>query len=385
VDEQAAAALWAQAHALVAGSDPAAELAQLEAIVYSRRGSTEAVVDFVNPVTGQSMRVTPSQLRLQVLRARVAAQSAPHDDREAEAVSPPADVAQLTAPSESPAEALNHRGLRRRRFVVPSVAVAAFAIGVVTALILGAVLGTQPPPAAQDAGADSAALTIFEAPSQFASLPLPDLGDRFRTESIRNISGTSPDAQGFGVYLARTTSGGLYCMIAKTDAADILTMCSPADEVARHGLVVEAPVLIPSLAIASPGSTHTVLTFTLTASGTFNLGFPPAETRAVAPPTTQGTTLNQWQSLPGTAGFTGEVDAQGQGLIVAIACIGLGTVTVDVGGYVSVFNCRSGQVQGFTNYDYTAHGAESFRITPLGNVSWGLTLASIPLDRTVQP
>jgi len=281
VDEETAAALWVQAHSPVDDADLWAHIARLEATVYSKSGSTEAVVDFVDPVTGDSIRATPSQLRLQVLRARATAVATPTADtpnreRSAQAEAPIAVESPGLVEQRNTAPESSTRHRSRRRFVLPLVAVTCFAVGVVTTLVAGSVLSS---------GSDS----------------------------------------------------------------------TPASVVG-----------------ATPTSTSTPMT-----------AFPAAEERAVAPPTTQGTTLSQWASLPSDASVGGEVDALGDGLIVAIDCAGQGTVTVDVGGYLSVFTCVPGQVQGFTNYDYTPHGTADVMITPLGNVSWGVTVASIPLDTPV--
>ncbi|KFF60274.1 hypothetical protein JF66_05545 [Cryobacterium sp. MLB-32] len=369
MDTDEAAALWAEAHSPVDDADLAAHIARLEAIVYSKSGSAEAAVDFLDPVTGQSIRTTPSQLRLRVLRSWAGAGVIRPENVEPIAPLPKTDGPRPDDPSPQTSESSARNARLRRRFVLPLVAVAAFALGVVTTLVVGSI-----------AGPASAALEAFESPSPYPDTVIPYLGRQFQEGSIRDISGLSPVEQGVGVYLGRTASSGLYCLIARTDPGLTLSSCSTADEVARRGLVLEAPVTIPSTVTRNADVREIEKTFTFTPQGLFVAAFTDAEERAVAPPATQGVQLSQWASLPSDVGFGGEIDANGEGLIVALNCAGQGTVTVDVGGYLSVFSCVPGEIQGYTNYDYTAHGTAAVVITPAGNVSWGLTVSSISLD-----
>ena len=143
MDKDEAAALWATAHSDAGRPDPAVELAELEATVYSRAGSAESVVDFVDPATGDTVRATPSQLRLRVLRAAQAERA----ERVDSTTGGGADrFARLPDPDSlavaMPALPIASTDGARRRFVLPLVAVVAFAAGLVVALLVSPIPGS---------------------------------------------------------------------------------------------------------------------------------------------------------------------------------------------------------------------------------------------------
>jgi hypothetical protein len=130
MDKDEAAAFWAAAHADSGGSDLSGEAAKLEATVYSRTGNEKRVLDFNDPVTGETVWATPSQLRPRVLRAR---QSAGFETRDSSGVLPATESA---GRNDGEAEPLIPAGPPRRRFVLPLVAAAAFAAGIALTLVV---------------------------------------------------------------------------------------------------------------------------------------------------------------------------------------------------------------------------------------------------------
>ena len=353
------------------------ELARLEAAVYSRAGSAESAVDFIDPVTGETVRATPSEHRLRALRAERAEQVAGRGARLPEEES--ASTESLAMPALPPGS----NGPPRRRFVLPMVAAAAFAVGVLLALLVTSVQDSTAagaPGAGNDAG-----LLIFDFPPLYPDIPVPDLGDEFVPDSIRNISGTSAATEGFGVYLGRQTGSELYCLIVHSDEGGTAASCSPGGVVRQRGLWVETAVTVRFLVAPDAPVGDTVLTAKLTSRGEFSMSFPPTGPRSVAPPKTTGTTLAQWASGPTNDSFSAEIDAHGEGLVVALDCTGEGAVTVDLGdGNPSVFHCTAGAMESFQAQENTAHGALDVTISAVGNVTWGLTIAGTPLTEPAQ-
>lgn len=356
------------------------ELARLEAAVYSRAGSAESVVDFVDPVTGETVRATPSELRLRALRAERADQSAGLDARDPSARLPDAESAG-TESLAMPALPLDPTGPPRRRFVLPLVAAAAFAAGIVTALIVTSALAPINGPGALVASAGSAPLLIFDFPTQHPDIPVPDLGDQFVPDSIRNVSGTSLAEQGFGVYLGRETVTGLYCLIVHPDEGVTGSSCATADEVAQRGLSVSTTVTVRSPVSYDGTLGDNELKAELSARGDYSMTLSPTEQLSIGPPTTSGTPLGTWTNGPYADGnFQGAFDLHGEGLIVALDCFGEGTVTVDLDGNPSVLQCRPDRIKSFSNTQDTAPGRFDVTVTTQGSVIWGLTLASTPVE-----
>ncbi|TFB51315.1 hypothetical protein [Cryobacterium tagatosivorans] len=340
MDKDEAAAVWAEAHTDAGRPDPAVELAQLEAAVYSRAGSAESVVDFIDPDTGETVRATPSELRLRALRAtRLREAGLDGHDRFAGA---PAPDAASTDSLDIPTTPHGLTGPPRRRFVLPLVAAAAFAAGIVTVLIGTSVLAPIDVPGAPVANAGAAPLLIFDIPSRFPDVAVPDLGDQFAAGSLRNVSGTSLAGQGFGVYLGRETGTGLYCLIVHPEDVVTAFSCKTADDVAQRGLVVGTAVTVRSPVTYDGILGNNELTAELSPRGDFSMSLSPADRQPIDPPTTTGTPLGTWTSEPEANGdFQGTLDASGAGLEVALDCVGEGAVTVDLGDdESSVFQCR---------------------------------------------
>lgn len=374
MDKDRAAAFWVEVHMDARGTDLSAEVAELEARVYSRAGNAEPVVDFIDPATGEIVRATPSQLRLRALRERQAAGIDAQDG----AVQP---LVAESAGTES--GSLGSTGAPRRRFVGPIVVGVAVAAGIVTALVVTTIQAPIDRGVATVASAESIPSRffperLFDLPSVF-DIPAPDPGDQFVAGSIQNISGTSESDQGFGVFLGRESDSGLYCLIVNSEVDVNVATCATADAVARQGLRVESPVTVRSFVASDAPYGDTMLTATLTNSGAFSMNFPPIDLGDIAAPPTTGTTLQEWSSGPSDAELNAEIDAHGESLIVALACVGEGSVTVDTDGYAYLFACAEGTIKHFQNQDAIAHGAVGVTITPTGNVTWGLTIASKPL------
>lgn len=314
MDKDEAAAVWAEAHTDAGRPDHAVDLAQLEAMVYSRAGSAESVVDFIDPDTGATVRATPSELRLRALRA-TRLREAGLDGHDRSTRAPARDAAGTDSLDLSPTP----RGLsgpRRRRFVLPLVAAGAFAAGIVTVLIVTSVLAPIDVPGAPVASA--APLLIFDFPSRFPDLAVPDLGDQFAEDSLPNVSGTSLAGQGFGVYLGRETGTGLYCLIVHPEDGVTAISCATADDVAQRGLVVGTAVTVLSPVFYDGTLGNNELTAKLSPRGDFSMSLSPAGRQPIDPPTTTGTPLGTWTSEPEANGdFQGALDANGDGLEVA--------------------------------------------------------------------
>jgi len=354
------------------------ELARLEAAVYSRAGSTEAAVEFIDPVTGETVRATPSQLRLRALRTELAGQATPLDARNRFARVPDAaDSQSLSMPALLPGPPRP----RHRRFILPLVAVVAFAAGILTGLIVTSVLTPIAAPGAPVASASSDPLLIFDYPTRYPEIPVPDLGDQFVAESLRNISGTSPSEQGFGVYLGREARSGLYCLIVYPDEGVAASSCATENEVTQRGLSVRSEVTVRSPVSFGSALGDNDVKAALSTRGEFSLILSLTEQRPIDPPTTPGATLGTWIGEPGRNGeFQAELDAHGEGLYIALDCVGEGRVTVDLGsGSSSQFDCTSGSVRNFMNHEDVAHGAFEVTVFATGSVAWGLTIASTPV------
>ena len=275
-------------------------------------------------------------------------------------------------------------GPPRRRFALPLVAAAAFAAGIATVLIVGSALAPQYVPSTPVASAGSEPLLIFEFPTRHPDIPVPDLGDEFVPDSIRNVSGTSVAKQGFGVFLARETGSGLYCLIVQNDAEAMVaraSSCATRDEVAQRGLSVWSAVTVRSPVTDDGTLGDNEVTAELSTGGEFTMSLARNEQLSIAPPTTSGTTVGTWTNGPNSDGdFQGAFDLHGEGLIVALDCLGEGTVTVDLDGEASVFQCMPDRIENFANEFGYALGSFRVTVTTQGSVVWGLTLASTPVE-----
>ena len=287
-------ALWWLAHPLVptpAGRlDPALELAELEGFVYSKAGSQESAVDVVDPATGETVRATPSEFRLRTLRAARFEQAAVLDEvlaRFADGADDPGGIDSDAASAPSTVEATpdHPRSALRRRAIVPSAVAGAFVLGVVLASIVMSVQSgvraaatpsaTPSLPVAGPPASDDAILLVFDRPTNYPDIHVPDLGDRYAPDSLRNISGTSPVEDGFAVVVGRSADDGLYCLIVADKSGFGGAGCTTADVVARQGLWIRTQVTVLSPVTYSSPLGTTAMAATLTNHGDFFLSFPP--------------------------------------------------------------------------------------------------------------
>ena len=365
------------------------ELARLEAAVYSRAGGAESAVDFIDPVSGETVRATPSELRLRALRAERAAQAARLGAHARLSRLRDAEPATAAESLHMPAHPLTPGGGPSKRAPLPLVAAGAFAAGILLALLVTSVqANTTGPPSASE----NAAVLRFDSPSEYPELAVPDLGDQFVADSIRNVSGTSPAEDGFGIYLGREAGSDFYCLIVQADTG-LMSDCETADDVARQGLRVLSTVTVLAPASAAGPFGETVVTAVLTPRGQFSMSFPPPGEEPAAeplptslepPPTTPGeTVLGTWTSENGD--FQASLDAHGQGVSISLDCLGDGTVTVDLSdGGSTQFDCTSVSVErGGLGMDmpYDAFGVTVFTT---GSVVWGLTIASTPVTEEIE-
>lgn len=287
-------ALWWLAHPLLptpAGRpDPALELAELEGFVYSKAGSQESAVDVVDAATGETVRATPSEFRLRTLRAARFEQAAVLDEvlaRFADVDDEPGRIDSDAASAPSTVEtAPDHpRSARRQRPIVLLAVTGAFVLGVVTASMATSVQSGIGEPATPSAtphfpvagppASDDTILLVFDRPTNFPDIPVPDLGDGYVPDSLRNISGTSPAEDGFAVFVGRSAEGGLYCLIVSDNSGSSGAGCAPADIVAQQGLWIRTQVTVLSPVTYSSPLGTTEMAATLTNHGDFFLSFPP--------------------------------------------------------------------------------------------------------------
>lgn len=230
-------ALWWRAHPLEPTPDgvpdPAGRLQELQAAAYSRASAAEPLVEFVDPLTHETVRATESARRLRALMSEL-----------------DADAAALDAAIES---VQNHTGRRAFRLPAPGgasrrtlwrAALVATAVGAIVGA--GVTTAVVQPRAEAEAEAEADVLGIFTDTSRRpASDDLPDLGDRFDPASIRSVTPAAAAESGYGMYVARN-SDGHYCVVLQHPDRRIDARCADAEDIAAEGLrldvtIVQAP------------------------------------------------------------------------------------------------------------------------------------------------
>jgi len=143
-------------------------------------------------------------------------------------------------------------------------------------------------------------------------------------------------------------------------------------------------LLVPLLSACTSWPPVSPRTSTLTSAPAEPSSVSTPIPQSIAPPTATGTTLGTWVSLSNTQ-VSGPIDAKGEGLWIALDCVGNGSVTVeDSGGMSSTFLCTSDDVLSYANHDNQAHGESTVSVSMTGDVVWGLTISSTPLTDSTQ-
>ena len=112
-------------------------------------------------------------------------------------------------------------------------------------------------------------------------------------------------------------------------------------------------------------------------SGSEPVAAPP---EVGAPAVSEGEALGWWTGTGGGA-VTASVDAQGAGLLVALDCVGGGTVRVEFSpGSSSTVACPADELASELNRIEIAHPEPmKLTVTPSDGASWGLTVSRIDL------
>jgi hypothetical protein len=275
-------ALWWRAHPLVPTpsgvTDPAAELETLAAAVYSRGSALEPLVDFVDPVSGRTVRATENGRRLRMLTIALAEDAIaldtaieyvserldlrPHRQQPSEPYAPSAGS--VTSPSSAQ---------RVRRTIRPRLRIAALALaGVVLA---GVGISTAILKQATDADVGAGVLQIFTDHARYPVGITPDLGDRFNPESIRSVTPPGAAEAGYALYVAQNIDGD-FCVVLRNLDRILDTRCASAVEIASTGLRLDAVVIPPPSPTESSRSPTLIdVTVIWTTKGEFAASFTP--------------------------------------------------------------------------------------------------------------
>lgn len=231
--------------------------------VYSREGAAEQPRDYVDPATGSTVRMTPSQWALAEFDREHASADAPsrtpsqprtptlqpdrpfHDpDTDAPPGSPPTDVDEQRS-HEHP---LDGRGRRLRRTTILG-AVGAFALGILVMGIVWASAG-----AGRHAAPPTVAKTATLAPddSSFRPLPGPAIEEYFRNAeqadvlsadvtrgflptSFHLVAGGASFQESSSIYAAKRLDDQI-CLVAVVGSDRAAETCSTVAGIALHGL-----------------------------------------------------------------------------------------------------------------------------------------------------
>ncbi|TFD50189.1 hypothetical protein E3T55_09790 [Cryobacterium frigoriphilum] len=265
--------------------DPAVDLAELQARVYSREGLNEPVIEAFDQRAGTTVSATAHEHRLAALRARLTQDAAALDAllermrdwtpeqaadespprfkpaavlgtaRESETAPYPVEPTEPPTPPTpgTPAELAQLAPLSRPVF---------FALGLVLGVVIGTAgaIGTlgEGDSAGQGDSANAVAnqsggtvsasssdvLQIFEEDTDWADGGPPDLGREFEPDSIRSVLGPAPIGTGYGVYVAQRGTAE-YCIVVQDADQSGSTACATARTIATSGLYLHARVWSP--------------------------------------------------------------------------------------------------------------------------------------------
>lgn len=305
--------------------DPATELSYLQSAVYSRTSADEPLVEFTDPNTGETLRATASEHRLNEVSRLLAddgaaldavldrfndwpqAAAATSDAATTDAAASAGRVANAYAaqPGAATGDTVSEEESDDRRATGPLgrsllLLATGVAVGVVITLGVQAVQGppsvseavSEPPvftefdgtipanvPDVADSPDGQNVLDIFDQPAGFADGKVPDLGSAYIPESIRSVLGATPGLDGFGVYVAKR-GVSQYCIVVQNADLTGSTECAGASVIEKYGLRLDAVVLGRALG-STEGPRDTLLDLRVAwgQNGTFSGG----TTRHIAP------------------------------------------------------------------------------------------------------
>lgn len=277
-------ALWWAAHPLTISpwrhADPAAELASLQAAVFSRDIETEPQIEVTYVDTGYRVQMTKPEHLLRVLTAELAEDAAALDavlarfSGRADAghqIESDDTAVESTADAETEAgqtgrddeRVVDAAGVdekppasRRRRW--RPITTLALVIGAFGGALVGAVAGlslgnamhqdTQTHPAAENLFAafdestsapsvdsGSSALQIFDEPAGLPGGEVLNLGRGFVNESIRSVFGTVREPGGYGVYAVQRETDD-YCLVILDGYQGVNSACASLRVLQKNGL-----------------------------------------------------------------------------------------------------------------------------------------------------
>jgi hypothetical protein len=282
-------ALWWRAHPSTRSpngqSDPASTLPEALAEVYSRRSSTEPLLEFLDPVSNHMVRATEADRVLRTLTVDLSRDAAALD----------ATLDEFEEPAES--KPTSERGkfaqamARHRRGVAYSL-VAGFVVGATaTGLSIGAArdlagsLSSATPGAAAETPSPSPSgpplarpadpFRIFTERTESVAGIAPLLGAGYLPDSIRSLPDAGSASAGFGMFAAQRADGA-YCLILRHPDNDIDAACATPDTIVRRGLRLEAIVVTDAPGDVYPQPFAPVsVTILWDRSGVFTTQFEP--------------------------------------------------------------------------------------------------------------
>lgn len=318
-------ALWWRANPLTptpAGvPDPAAGLAALQAAVYSPAAASEPLVEFVDPITGESVHATENEHRLRELMQQLNRDAAALDftlermsdwsenvgrsrrgavpregsfsgdrpDREpGPGTNPRPDL-----PTAADPAAVAHRRRTPLLLLVGFAAGAAMGAGVAMATIDLRGTRATPGPTASQASASVASrdfLKIFTQPAEFPEGKVPDLGPEYVQDSIRRIPDPAATAAGYEVFVARRSvdrvnvdrrnadrlDADRFCIILRNPDEKTRIACADHRTISATGLRLDAVLLGNPPTLETPESPYVVdVTVIWAPDGTLTADFVP--------------------------------------------------------------------------------------------------------------
>ncbi|MGN6204356.1 hypothetical protein [Humibacter sp.] len=230
--------------------------------VFSREGAAEHPEEHRDPVTGETVRMTPSQWALAKydwLHANTREDAADSEPTDADRRGADGDVAAPDASADirSPEEEQDSGRGHVRRALPYLAAVGAFLLGVVLTMGVEAALGPRSHPestvdsavrggVAPSPGDGDEAATLVAVTRYFANTPrvddLPaDATRGFDATSFHLVTGSAHTKTRNAIYAARRLDGE-YCLVVVADAERAAETCGTLDDIARHGLSLTTDV-----------------------------------------------------------------------------------------------------------------------------------------------
>lgn len=229
------------------------ERSALLARVYSAAGQAEPEQWFVDPASGERMRMRPSEWALQEFdrRAVPTQDGLGADAPETDAPAPERDAGVTHPPAGDPV---------RRPWLRPALLGGGVAIGVVLVLGVQSVTGgptrSDPPRAESRTDAESSTvLEVFGQPPLSVRMLPTELLAEFDAIDVQRIFDPSTNGGGYDVFAARK-SRDLFCLVVVRTGERYLASCATEHQIQTDGLrliaVVPAPRPVSLLADVGP-------------------------------------------------------------------------------------------------------------------------------------